>query len=101
MSYLAFEGNTPALWGDVTDRLNAYCRSLFDKGALRGSSPAEAFFIKCDAETNPPGSMEAGLVVTDVGLAPAVPSEFVVVRITQSASAINVTGSTVSNQGGK
>jgi uncharacterized protein len=101
MSYLVFEGNTPALWVDVTDRLNEYCRSLFDKGALRGSSPAEAFFIKCDGETNPPGSMEAGLVVTDVGLAPVVPSEFVVVRITQSASAINVTGSTVSNQGGK
>jgi hypothetical protein len=96
MNDLVYEGNTPALWGRVADRLHGYCLELYDRGALMGSSPAEAFFIKCDEETNPRESWEAGLVVTDVGLAPAVPAEFVVVRITQSASAVTVTGGTVS-----
>jgi hypothetical protein len=65
---------------------------LFDRGALMGDSPAQAFFVKCDAETNTRESREAGTVIADVGLAPAVPAEFVVVRITQSASTIAVSG---------
>lgn len=96
MSDLVYEGNSPYLWERVSQRLGAHCRDLFDQGALMGNSPAEAFFIKCDAETNTLGSREAGQVVALIGLAPVIPAEFVVVRITQSASATAVTGLNVS-----
>ncbi|SCX85901.1 hypothetical protein SAMN05216420_101125 [Nitrosospira sp. Nl5] len=96
MSDLVYEGNSSSLWERVAQRLSAHCRDLFDRGALMGNSPAEAFFVKCDAETNTPESREAGQVVTLVGLAPAIPAEFVVVRITQSASATAVTGLNIS-----
>ncbi|WON73509.1 phage tail sheath family protein [Nitrosospira sp. Is2] len=87
MNDLVFETNDGILWERVRQRLNAYCRDLFDRGALMGTSPTEAFFVKCDSETNTRETREAGLVVADVGLAPAVPAEFIIVRITQSASA--------------
>ncbi|MGH8683840.1 MAG: phage tail sheath family protein [Nitrosospira sp.] len=96
MNDLVYEGNSPFLWERVSQRLSAHCRDLFDRGALMGNSPAEAFFVKCDAETNTLESREAGQVVALVGLAPAIPAEFVVVRITQSASATAVTGLNVS-----
>lgn len=96
MNDMVYEGNNPSLWERVNQRLSAYCRDLFDRGALMGSSPAEAFFVKCDTETNTLESREAGQVIALIGLAPAIPAEFIVVRITQSASAIAVTGLNVS-----
>lgn len=96
MQDIVYERNDPLLWERVAQRLTVHCQDLFDRGALMGDSPAQAFYVKCDAETNTRESREAGAIITDVGLAPAVPAEFVVVRIIQSASAIAVTGLSVS-----
>jgi len=83
---LVFEPNQPALWGLIRDRLYNYCYDLFQEGALKGATPDEAFYVKCDAETNPPGRRQQGEVTTEIGLAAVRPAEFVVVRITQSAT---------------
>jgi phage tail sheath protein FI len=58
---------------------------LQSQGALQGVSAAEAFFVKCDAENNPPELRELGQVVIEIGLAALSPAEFIVVRITRSA----------------
>jgi len=89
---LVFEPNTPALWEPIRGRLNNYCYDLFQKGALKGQTPAEAFFVKCDAETNPPEKRETGEVISEVGLAPVMTAEFIVVRITHSAAGSTFTG---------
>jgi uncharacterized protein len=81
MAWANFEPNVPRLWVRITRELSAYLESLWRAGGLRGATPAEAFYVKCDEETNPPEVREEGEVVTEVGLALAVPSEFVVVRI--------------------
>jgi phage tail sheath protein FI len=68
---------------------------LFQRGALKGQDPAEAFFVKCDAETNPLDVREAGQLICEIGLAPLAPAEFIVIRIIQNpagASATLVTG---------
>jgi hypothetical protein len=91
---LVFELNSPLLWGFVTGRIDRYCRDLYRHGALKGRNPSEAYFVKCDAETNAGYDGDSGAVVAQVGLAPAAPSEFVIVRITQSASGVTVTGAT-------
>ena len=52
-------------------------------GALFGNSPTQAFFVKCDAETNPPDVIEAGQVVCEIGIAPVKPAEFVIFRLSQ------------------
>jgi Bacteriophage tail sheath protein len=52
-------------------------------GALFGETPQQAFFVKCDADTNPPDVREAGQVVTEIGVAIVKPAEFVIFRIQQ------------------
>ena len=55
-------------------------------GALAGATPEQAFFVKCDAETNPPEVIDAGQVVIVIGIAPVKPAEFLIIRIGQSAA---------------
>ncbi len=56
---------------------------LWRDGALMGATPNEAFFVKCDAETNPQENVDAGIVTTMIGMAPVKPAEFVIFRISQ------------------
>jgi hypothetical protein len=56
---------------------------VWRSGALFGATPAEAFYVKCDDETNPPAVRDLGQVVIEIGLAPVKPAEFVIFRISQ------------------
>jgi uncharacterized protein len=88
---VVFEPHTHDLWRRVERRIGAYCRELFDTGALAGREPAGAYFVKCDAELNPPDSRDAGRLIAEVGLATSVPAEFVVVRIVHDAGGLVMT----------
>jgi phage tail sheath protein FI len=90
MTDLAYEPNDVRLWVRIMRELTAYLDGLFDRGALNGRSPAQAFFVKCDSETNPAEVRDAGQVVTYVGLALADPAEFVVARIIHGASGVSI-----------
>jgi phage tail sheath protein FI len=87
-----FEPAGPDLWARIELALTEYFAGLFRRGALKGATPEEAFFVRCDAETNPPSERDAGRVVAKVGLAPAAPSEFVVVHITRDADGVSIAG---------
>lgn len=80
MSWAAFESSTLQLWTRVEREIRGYLSNLWHMGALQGRTPEEAFYVKCDAETNPPDAPTDRLV-TELGLAPTAPAEFVVVRI--------------------
>jgi hypothetical protein len=90
MAWAAFEPNDPKLWSRIRRELTAYFGTLFQQGALRGASAQEAFYVKCDAENNPPAISEIGQVITEIGLAPAVPGEFIVVRITHGPGGVTI-----------
>ncbi|KST62204.1 phage tail sheath family protein [Mastigocoleus testarum] len=94
MADTVFEPNNSILWASIRRELTFYFNRLFAKGALKGNSPSEAFYIKCDEETNPPEIRDTGKVVAEIGLAPAVPSEFIVVRILQDPSGVAIGDST-------
>ena len=81
--YAVFEPNDVTLWEGVKRTLNAFLRGLWSAGALFGASPDQAYYVKCDAETNPPESIDQGKLVVEVGIAPVKPAEFVVFRISQ------------------
>ncbi|GAA5156633.1 phage tail sheath family protein [Nocardioides marinquilinus] len=81
--YAVFEPNDISLWEGVNRTVSGFLRGLWTAGALTGVSADEAFYVKCDAETNPPESVDAGLLVVEVGIAPVKPAEFVVFRISQ------------------
>jgi phage tail sheath protein FI len=81
--WVVFEPNDPKLWAGVKRTLNAFLRGLWRDGALFGATADQAFFVKCDAETNPPDSIDQGKLVVEVGIAPVKPAEFVIFRISQ------------------
>jgi phage tail sheath protein FI len=91
MIWATFEPNEPLLWTRIQRELTVYLTKLWRDGALAGLQPEQAFYVKCDSETNPPDKREAGEVMTEIGLAPGAPSEFIVVRITHRPGAAEIT----------
>jgi Bacteriophage tail sheath protein len=83
MNWVSFEPNMPMLWIRITREIDVYLNQVWRDGGLAGQTAEEGFYVKCDGETNPPAVREAGQVITEIGLAPALPSEFIVVRIVQ------------------
>jgi phage tail sheath protein FI len=81
--WVVFEPNDLNLWQRVKRTLNAFLVRVWRDGALFGATPGEAFYVKCDAETNPPEVVDAGQLVVEIGIAPVKPAEFVVFRIAQ------------------
>jgi len=83
--WTVFEPNDPMLWSQVRRDVTAFLTMVWRDGALFGASPAEAFYVKCDAELNPQESRDLGRLMIEIGLAPVKPAEFVIFRITQWA----------------
>jgi phage tail sheath protein FI len=83
--WVVFEPNDERLWGQIRLNVGAFMQGLFLKGAFQGTTPQQAYFVKCDAENNPQSSIDQGIVNILVGFAPLYPAEFVVIQIQQMA----------------
>jgi phage tail sheath protein FI len=81
--WVVFEPNDPDLWARVRRDVGLFLRNVWRSGALFGNTPGEAFFVKCDAELNPPEVRDVGQLVIEVGLAAKKPAEFVIFRLSQ------------------
>jgi len=90
LELLVFEPNRPALWLQVTQAAFAVLLPIFESGALRGSRPEEAFYVRCDARVNPPESIALGELIVEVGVAVAAPAEFLVFRVGRREGVIEV-----------
>ena len=82
--WVVFEPYDPTLCGKIRQNVTAFLTSVWHSGALFGSIPEEAFYVKCDAETNPPEARNLAVVVIEIGVAIVRPAEFVVFRIRSS-----------------
>jgi len=78
-----FEPNDDRLWLKLRASIAAFLTNVWRSGALFGTSADQAFFVKCDEETNPPEVREAGQVICEVGISPVKPAEFVIFRLSQ------------------
>jgi phage tail sheath protein FI len=83
-AWAAFEPNTPRTWDIVKSRTQAFLSDLQVRGMFVGGNPEQAFFVRCDAENNPPEQVDAGLLVCDVGVAPVSPAEFIMISLVQT-----------------
>jgi hypothetical protein len=88
--WVVFEPNDESQWGQIRMNLDAFMHNLFRLGAFQGQTPKEAYFVKCDRETNPQSQIDAGIVNVVVGFAPLKPAEFVVIQIQQIAGSTGV-----------
>ncbi len=83
--WVVFEPNDPFLWFRVQRDVTSFLTTVWSDGALFGASPAQAFYVKCDAELNPPESRDLGRLIIEIGMCPVKPAEFVIFRISQWA----------------
>ena len=81
--WVVFEPNDRPLWQQITGQITAFLLTIWRDGALAGATQEEAFFVKCDAEVNPPEEVDNGRVIVVIGIAPVKPAEFVIFRIGQ------------------
>lgn len=84
--WVVFEPNDHALWARIRRNVSAFLVNEWRNGALFGSRPEEAYYVKCDEETNPPESVDLGRVICEIGIAPVKPAEFVIFRLAQFSS---------------
>lgn len=82
--WVVFEPHTPALWQRIIRNVGDFLLGQWRDGALFGTTPAKAFYVRCDETTNPPDVRELGHVVTEVGVAVVKPAEFVIFRVQQT-----------------
>jgi len=83
--WVVFEPNDEPLWASIRLNVGSFMQSLFLKGAFQGTTPAQAYFVKCDRETTTQADIDLGIVNILVGFAPLKPAEFVVIQIEQLA----------------
>jgi phage tail sheath protein FI len=86
--WVVFEPNDEPLWAQIRLNVGAFMHNLFRQGAFQGTTPREAYFVKCDKETTTQTDINNGVVNILVGFAPLKPAEFVIIRIQQLAGQI-------------
>lgn len=89
-NWVVFEPNDLDLWQRIRRTISGFLMGSWRDGALFGATPDEAFYVKCDSETNPPDVVDAGQVICEIGIAPVKPAEFVVFRLSQFSGGADV-----------
>jgi uncharacterized protein len=90
LKWVVFEPNDEPLWAQVRLNVGAFMHNLFRQGAFQGSTPRDAYFVKCDKETTTQNDINLGIVNIVVGFAPLKPAEFVIIKLQQMAGQIQV-----------
>ena len=86
--WVVFEPNDEPLWAQIRLNIGAFMNNLFRQGAFQGSSPKDAYFVKCDKDTTTQNDIDRGIVNIIVGYAPLKPAEFVIIKFQQIAGNI-------------
>jgi phage tail sheath protein FI len=85
--FALFENNNSRLWARIRSSVSVFLTGYLNQGGLRGDVPAQAFYVKCDAENNPQSSILNNQVNIEIGVALQYPAEFVVITLSQNTSA--------------
>lgn len=88
--WVVFEPNDEPLWAQIRLNVGAFMHNLFRQGAFQGTTPRQAYFVKCDKETTPQNDIDRGIVNIVVGFAPLKPAEFVIIKLQQIAGELEV-----------
>lgn len=89
--FAIFEPNDEVLWNRMSTAVSNFLSTFWQSGGLKGTTPDQAFFVKCDAEINTTAVIDSGEVRMEVGVALQRPAEFVVIKIGQFEGGATVT----------
>lgn len=84
--WAVFEPNGERLWANIRETVAAFLFNEWRNGALLGSKPEEAFFVRCDRSTMTQNDLDNGRLVCQIGVAAVKPAEFVIFRIGQKTA---------------
>jgi uncharacterized protein len=90
LKWVVFEPNDAPLWAQIRLNVGAFMQGLFRQGAFAGTTPREAYLVKCDSETTTQADVNLGIVNIIVGFAPLKPAEFVIIKLQQLAGQVQV-----------
>jgi uncharacterized protein len=90
LQWVVFEPNDEPLWSQIRLNVGSFMHTLFRQGAFQGTTPRDAYFVRCDGDTTTQNDIDRGIVNVVVGFAPLKPAEFVIVRIQQKAGDVQV-----------
>jgi len=85
LKWVVFQPNDEDLWRKIRLNVTAFLQTMYLNQAFPGQTPAQCYFVKCDADTNPQAQIDLGIVTVIVGFAPLLPAEFVILQIEQMA----------------
>jgi phage tail sheath protein FI len=85
IQWAVFEPNAEPLWAQIRLNVGVFLHNLFREGAFQGSTPRDAYFVKCDAATTTQNDIDAGVVNIVIGFAPLKPAEFIILKISAKA----------------
>ena len=91
--WATFESNNHYTWDVVRGQARRFLEDLWKRGMLAGGKADEAFFVQCDAETNPPENIDNGILTCEIGVAPVTPTEFIMISLVQEMSGGDAQGS--------
>ena len=83
--WAVFEPNAEPLWAQIRLTVGTFLNNLFREGAFQGTTPNDAYFVKCDAATTTQNDIDAEVVNVLIGFAPLKPAEFIIVTISTKA----------------
>lgn len=90
LRWVVFEPNDEPLWAQIRLNVGSFLHDLFRQGAFQGSTPRDAYFVRCDKNTTTQSDINRGIVNVEVGFAPLKPAEFVIIRLQQIAGQLAV-----------
>lgn len=86
-AFAMFQNNDERLWKQIRTAISVFLNEYYSQGGLRGNTPNDAFFVKCDGELNTASTIANGEVRIQVGVALQYPAEFVVIDLSQQTAA--------------
>jgi len=81
--WAVFEPNEPRTWERLTQSVDEFLKRLWADGYFSGATPEDSYFVRCNADTNTADERAAGQMVMEIGVAPAIPTEYIIFNVVQ------------------
>jgi phage tail sheath protein FI len=83
--WAVFESNEPRTWETLSREVGIFLERLWQKGAFAGPTAADSFYVVCDRTTNTPERVDAGQLLMEIGVAPTLPAEYLILHVVQKS----------------
>jgi phage tail sheath protein FI len=84
--WAVFEPNDPRTWERLAQTVDEFLKKLWADGYFAGNTPEDSYFVRCDSAINTGDTRALGQLWIEVGVAPAIPTEYIIFNVVQKMS---------------